>query len=206
MTSPSAIIPIPEQQMSNTEFKDAPLAKKLDELYSLIENVEIAMVTTRRPDGRLVSRPMATQERQPGADVWFVTDVESEKIDELVADANVSLAYYNVKTYEWVSVSGIASISTDREMIRELYKPDWKAWFGDEGGERNGGPDDPRFALILVEATSVIYGKRNKPKPLVLFELVKGMVTGAEPDVADVRKIGKTELKRGRRNWPRVES
>ena len=191
--------------MSNTEFKDAPLSKKLDELYGLIDDVEIAMLTTRRPDGRLVSRPMATQKRQPGADLWFVTDVESDKIDELVSDPNVSLAYYNVKTYEWVSVSGTATVSTDREMIRELYKPDWKAWFGAEGGARDGGPDDPRFALILVEASSVIYGKRNKPKPLVLFELVKGLVTGAEPDVADVRHVGKAELKRGRRKWPRVE-
>ena len=40
---------------------DAPLAKKLEDLYELIEGIEIAMFTTRRPDGRLVSRPMATQ-------------------------------------------------------------------------------------------------------------------------------------------------
>jgi general stress protein 26 len=33
----------------------------VDELYDLIEDIEIAMMTTRRPDGRLVSRPMATQ-------------------------------------------------------------------------------------------------------------------------------------------------
>lgn len=29
----------------------------------------------------------------------------------------------------------------------------WKAWFGDEGGARDCGPDDPRLALILVDAT-----------------------------------------------------
>ena len=40
---------------------DAPLEKKLTELYELIEGIEIAMFTTRRPDGHLVSRPMATQ-------------------------------------------------------------------------------------------------------------------------------------------------
>jgi general stress protein 26 len=173
---------------------DVPLAKKIDELYELIEGIEIAMLTTRRRDGRLVSRPMATQKREPGVDVWFVTDIESAKIDELVADPNVALAYYNVKSWEWVSVSGTATITTDREMIRQLYEPDWKAWFGDEGGSRDGGPNDPRFALILVDATSVVYGKRNKPKPLALFEVVKGLVTGSEPDVADVRRISGREL------------
>jgi general stress protein 26 len=181
--------------MTTEELKnDVPLEKKLDELYGLIEGIEIAMFTTRRKDGRLVSRPMATQKREPGADLWFVTDVESEKIDELAADPNVALAYYNVKSWEWVSISGTATISQDRNMIRELYEEDWKAWFGDEGGERNGGPDDPRLALLLIDVKSAIYGKRNKPKPLVLFELAKGMVTGTKPDVADVRSVTEREM------------
>src|SRR5690606_36852432 len=38
--------------------------KRVKELYDLIEGIEIAMFTTRRPYGRLVSRPMATQERR----------------------------------------------------------------------------------------------------------------------------------------------
>jgi general stress protein 26 len=163
-------------------------------VYELIEGIEIAMLTTRRPDGRLVSRPMATQPREAGADLWFVTDIETGKIEELTTDPNVALSYYNVKSWEWVSVSGTAIITTDRAMIRELYKPDWKAWFGDEGGNRDGGPDDPRLALILVDASSVVYGKRNKPKPLALFEVVKGIVTGKEPDVADVRRISGREM------------
>jgi general stress protein 26 len=173
---------------------DIPLEKKLDELYELIEGIEIAMFTTRRPDGSLVSRPMATQKREPGVDLWFVTDVDSAKVDDLVADPNVSLAYYNVKTWEWVSVSGTVTVSQDREMIRELHQPDWKAWFGDEGGERDGGPDDPRLALLLIDVKSAMYGKRNKPAPLALFEVAKGMLTGKEPEVQDVRRVTEREI------------
>ena len=39
----------------------------------------------------------------------------------------------------------------------------------DEGRERNGGPDDPRLALILVDVESVTYLKVDKPRPLVLI-------------------------------------
>lgn len=173
---------------------DVELEKKLDDLYALIEGIEIAMFTTRRPDGRLVSRPMATQQPEPGADLWFVTDIESAKVDELIGDANVALAYYNVKTWEWVSVSGTVTLSQDRALIRERYRPDWKAWFGDEGGARDGGPDDPRLALVLVDVKSAVYGKRNKPKPLALFEVARGMVTGTQPDVADVRMVTEREM------------
>ena len=163
--------------------------KQLDDLYGLIEKIETAMLTTHRPDGRLVSRPMSTQKRNPIADLWFVTDIESNKLDELEHDPHVNVGYFDTRTWEWVSVSGIASISTDRARIRSLYQPDWKAWFGAIDEVRDGGPDDPRLALILVDADTVIYMKREKSKPMVLFEVAKGMVTGSKPDVGETRKL-----------------
>ncbi|MBA3671919.1 MAG: pyridoxamine 5'-phosphate oxidase family protein [Gemmatimonadaceae bacterium] len=90
--------------------------RKLDELYALIEHNEIARFTTRRPDGRLVSRPMATQERVSGADLWFVTDVTSHKLDELEADPHVNLAYYKPKSREW----GSADLRERHDLARGL--------------------------------------------------------------------------------------
>ena len=172
-----------------------PTDKKLDDLYKLIDGIEVAMFTTRRADGQLVSRPMATQERVTGSDLWFVTDVSSHKLDELQFDPHVNLAYYNVKSREWVSVAGTAQITQDRNLIKELYKPDWKAWFGDEGGERDGGPNDPRLALVLVEAQSVEYMVTTKPKPVVLFEVAKAIVTGSPPNVGEQRHLSERELR-----------
>ncbi len=168
--------------------------KKIDELYKLIDGIEIAMFTTRRPDGSLVSRPMANQQRIPGADLFFVTDVESHKLDDLQNDPHVNVSYYRNRTREWVSVAGIARLSKSKAKIKELYRPDWKAWFGDEGGTRNGGPDDPRLGLILVEADSVEYMVVNKPRPVVLFEVAKGMLTGTRPNVGEERQISGGEL------------
>lgn len=168
--------------------------KNLKDLYELIDGIATAMFTTRRPDGQLVSRPMATQTQAEGTDLWFVTDVESHKLDELESDPHVNLAYFRDRTKEWVSVSGIGLVSRDRKAIKELYRPDWKIWFGDEGGARNGGPDDPRLALILVDVQSVTYLKQDKPGPVVLFELVKGFVTGKRPDLGEVRQVDEAEL------------
>jgi general stress protein 26 len=171
-----------------------PVQKKLDDLYALIDGIETAMFTTRRADGHLVSRPMATQEHGGEADFWFVTDGDANKLDELEHDPHVNLSYYRDRTREWVSVSGIARISRDRAQIHRLYAPDWKAWFGDEGGERDGGPDDPRLTLVLVDAHSVVYMTSDTPAPVVLFELVKGMVTGSPPDIGSVRTVSGGEL------------
>src|SRR3954462_5595118 len=92
---------------------EVPLEKKLDDLYTLIDGIETAMVTTRRADGHLVSRPMQTQRRTSGTDLWFMTNAESEKFEELVKDPHVNVAYYNNRTREWVSVSGRAVLSRD---------------------------------------------------------------------------------------------
>lgn len=168
--------------------------KKLDDLYALIDGIEVAMMTTRRPDGQLVSRPMQTQERQSFTDLWYVTDADAHKLDELRRDPHVNLSFYRDRTREWVSVSGTATVSHDRELIRRLYKPDWKAWFGDEGGARDGGPDDPRLTLILVEAQSVAFMKQDKPAPVVLFEVVKAMVTGDRAELGEVTTLRGDEL------------
>src|SRR6187402_3780949 len=103
---------------------------ELDTFYEMVEDIGIAMLTTRRPDGHLESRAMANQKRAAGADLWFVTADGSEKLRDITHDPHVNLAYYKTGSYEWVSVSGIASISRDRGTIRELYEPDWKVWFG----------------------------------------------------------------------------
>ena len=117
--------------------------EKRSELHALIEDMEIALLTTQRPDGMLVTRPMATQAQQSDADLWFVTDIDTHKANEIDANPEVSVGYFNHSTKEWVSVSGRARITQDRARIRELHSPDWKMWFPDEGGDRDGGPTTP---------------------------------------------------------------
>lgn len=175
---------------------DVPTAKKLDDLYELIDGIEVAMLTTRRADGHLVSRAMQTQKRTAGTDLWFVTNWFDGKLDEIALDPHVNVSYYRDRTRDWVSVSGTAILSRDRSLIAGLYKPDWKAWFPEEKGnpKRDGGPVDERIALILVEAHTVSYSKTDRPAPLVLFEIARAMVTGSPPKVAGVRTITETEL------------
>lgn len=178
-------------------MSDAPMStdKKVDELYDLIAQMKIAMLTTRTADGRLVSRPMATQKRDPVADLWFVTSIETHKVDELARDPNINLAYLDHGSMEWVSVSGTVTPSLDRALIRRLHQPDWKVWFDDEGGARDGGPDDPRLVLLLVDVDSVLYQKAKYSRPRVLFELAKGFVTGKEPDVARQEQLTGDQLR-----------
>ena len=181
-----------EVSFSHREIMTAP--KKIDELYDLIEGIETAMFTTRRPTGQLVSRPMATQDRIEATDLWFVTNIETHKLDDLTLDPHVNCSYYNNRTHEWVSVAGVAHVSKNRNKVRQLYKENWKVWFDDEGGERDGGPNDPRIALIMVEAELATYMKVNKSRPIILFDMLKAKVTGSTQRLGDIMEITGAEM------------
>ena len=132
---------------------------------------------------------MANQKRAEGADLWFVTAEGTGKLRDIEADPHVNLAYYKDRTREWVSVSGVARISRDRSMIHRLYATDWKAWFPEEGDPRHGTPDDPRMVLIGVDVHAAVFLEVNKPQPVVLYELVKGWLTGTEPDIGKMHRV-----------------
>ena len=166
------------------------MKQQLEQLYDQIDDIEIAMMTTRRVDGHLQSRAMATQKRADGADLWFVTLENTSKLHDLSADPHVNLSYYKDRTREWISVSGMASITRDRDKIHQLWAPDWKAWFPKNGDPRHGTKDDPRMVLIGVDVHAAVFLEVNQPQPVVLFELVKGWLTGSTPEIGETHHVG----------------
>ena len=165
------------------------MTTELEKFYALADDIKIAMMTTRRSDGHMRSRAMANQKRAPGADLWFVTRDGNAVLAELAHDPHLNLSYFREKTREWISVSGTAALSKDRATIHQLHAPDWRMWFGDEGDPRHGTPDDPRMVLIGVTVHAAEFLEVNKPRPIVLYELVKGWVTGSEPEIGEMHKL-----------------
>ena len=162
---------------------------ELEKFYALVEDIDTTMMTTRRADGHLRSRAMANQKPAAGADLWFVTTDGSTKLADLAHDAHINLSYYKDGTREWISVSGIATVSRDRQKVRELYAADWKMWFPDEGDPRHGTPDDPRMVLVGVKVHAAEFLEVNKPRPVLLYEIVKGWLTGTEPELGQMHEV-----------------
>ena len=165
------------------------MATDLEKFYSAIESIDTAMMVTRRADGHMRARAMANQKRSAGADLWFVTKEGSAKLGDLEHDPHINLSYYRDGNREWISVSGTAIMSRDRAKIRDLYQPDWKIWFDEAGDERHGTPSDPRMVLIGVTVHAAEFLEVNKPRPILLYEIVKGWVTGTEPELGEMHHL-----------------
>jgi general stress protein 26 len=120
-------------------------------LGKLLEDIDIAMLTTIGRDGLLVSRPLSTQRSSyDGRRVWFFTEADSPKVAEIRRNPKVNLAYASKEKNTYVSLAGIASVNRDRALIGEFWNDALKAFFP-------GGKDDPNLVLLEVEPRTVEY-------------------------------------------------
>jgi general stress protein 26 len=129
-----------------------------------------------------------------GLDILFHTNTESGKTDDLKEDASVNIGFIN-NAGEWASISGHATIETDRAVVKKHYSPGLKAWLGDLGdGEHDGGPDDPRIGVIRVKVSTAQYATANRTQIGGFIELAKGVATGSSPHVNKLRHLSEAEV------------
>ena len=141
----------------------------------LVEAAKIAYVTTVTPDGQLVSRPLAVQQRgEFDGDLWFFTADPSNKTAQVEVNNQVNVAFQADNGY--VSISGTGTVSHERALIDELWSSGAEAWFA-------GGKDDPHVALLQVHAESAEYWTLDQPMAVTILKYAKARVTGERPDV-----------------------
>src|SRR5918993_92290 len=98
----------------------ASLDKHAALLGKLLENIDIAMLTTVGANGYLVSRPLSTQQATfDGERVWFFTEADSPKIGEIRRHPKVNLAYASKDKNTYVSLAGDARVTRKEEVMAE---------------------------------------------------------------------------------------
>jgi general stress protein 26 len=163
--------------MNSDSTLTRPDAETLKRFAELVKDIKFAMLTTVTSDGSMRSRPMATMDTEFDGDLWFFTDDDSGKIDEITGEHQVCVSYAEPSKQKYVSVSGLASIVRDKQRARELWSPALKAWFP-------RGVDDPHLAMIRVRTHTAEYWDSPSSKMVQLFGFAKAVVTGKRLDKA----------------------
>ena len=124
----------------------------------------------------------------------FHTNSESGKTDDLSSDNHVNVSFLN-SSGEWASISGVASVVTDRDLVRKHYSPQLRAWLGDLGdGVHDGGENDPRIGIIRVKMVTAHYSIISKNMLGRVAEVAQGAVTGKPAAVNKLREISEVEV------------
>lgn len=165
----------------NSETIQSPGKQEIEKFTELIKDIRVAMFTTVAPDGSLRSRPMMTLDTDFDGDLWFFTDDDSPKADEVTAEHHVCVAYAEPEKQRYVSVSGLATVLHDKERAKELWTPAAKAFFP-------RGVEDPHLGILRVRTVRVEYWDSPSGKMVQLFGLAKAVFTGKRPDTLGEHK------------------
>ena len=148
-------------------------AQKRDRLKDLVGDFDTAMLVTRSQDGGMHGRPLAIAEKRDDGALYFATSVESTKVDEIEADPHVTVTMQQGRRF--VSLSGVARVVRDRQLVERLWSEAWKVWFPQ-------GKDDPSLRLLEIDPTEASYWDSSGLQGLkYLFEAAKAYVTGTRP-------------------------
>ena len=150
-------------------------------IHDLIKDIHVAMLTTEGSDGKLHSRPMATQEAEFDGSVWFLSRQSSGKVTDIQHEANVNLAYSDSK-HAFVTLSGKAEIQKDRKKIDELWNPLYKAWFPE-------GKDDPEITVIQVKVEDAEYWEAPSNAIVRNVKILSAAITGGNVSVGEHEKV-----------------
>lgn len=156
------------------------LLAKINLLRTKIENIKVAMLTSRAEDNNLHSRPMYLAHLDDNGCMWFFTNEHTSKTEEAFIHPQVNLSFTDSENHVYVSVAGDASLHHDPEQIKILWNPMVRAWIPK-------GIEDPELALLCVNIRQVEYWDAPAGKMAQMLQAVKNAITGEE--VGEHRKL-----------------
>jgi general stress protein 26 len=149
-------------------------------LVALMDDMPIAMLTTYGAEGAR-SVPMARQEVEPSAELWFISARDTAHTRAIQHNPAVALTFSARDA--WVALTGTASVVDDDAKLKELWNTFAEAWLP-------GGPEDPNAVLIRVAVVHGEYWDTPGGKVASLLSFAKTKLTGdtydAEHGAVDV--------------------
>ncbi len=140
-------------------------------LTEMIADADVVMLTTVLADGTLRSRPMVRAKTEFDGDLWFFTDQESGKVDDITGDSHVNVAYANPDQRRYISISGAAVIVDDPKKKELFWDDEFQHWLPQ-------GPDDPHVSLLKVTVDVAEYWDAPSSVMRKIGGLVRGVFSG----------------------------
>jgi general stress protein 26 len=154
-----------------------------EKLKEMIKDIDLCMLTTVDESGDLHSRPMSLNaDVDEEGTLWFFTSSNSHKVSEIERTPNVNVSFIDTGEQHYVSISGMAELVTDRQKIKQLWKPVLKAWFPD-------GPEQSDIALLKVQVRKAEYWDGPSSTIAQAVSFVSAILTGKQVELGENKKL-----------------
>jgi len=157
--------------------------QNIEKLIEMVKDSRTCMlITNEKTAENLSGRPMIISKIDDDGTIWFFTKESSYKVDEIEESKKVSIAITNESSNNYLMIHGSATLVKDKTKMKELWSSLLKAWFP-------LGLEDPDMILIKVTPHEVNYCDGSSSKMVVLFNMLKAIVTGKEFEQGEHGKI-----------------
>ena len=160
--------------------------KAFAKLKELVNDIDIAMVTSVTVEGGLRSRPMVTREFEDDGVLWFFASDDSSLAVDLQEEHAVNVSYAEPKDHCYISITGNATLVHNSEKARKLWASSLKPYFP-------RGLDDPHLTLMNVRIETAEYWDAPSSK---MVQLLHGRKK--EADDAGVGENVKVDIRNAR--------
>lgn len=148
--------------------------QNVKKLIEMVKGVRSCMLITKENNTEnLYGRPMGINKIDEDGTMWFFTKALSGKVEEIEENKKVSIAITNESSNNYLMIHGAATMVNDKAKMKELWRSILKVWFP-------LGLEDPDMTLIKVVPIEVEYWDSSSSKMVVLFNMLKAIVTGKE--------------------------
>ncbi|EKE82888.1 pyridoxamine 5'-phosphate oxidase family protein [Idiomarina xiamenensis] len=159
-------------------------AEQQQKIWQLIKQAKVGMLTTLH-DGALRARPMQLVQDDYDGRLWFFTQRSAEKVIETQQDSHVCVSFADRHHDHYVSLSGRARLSNDRQRIEKYWSAFVEAWFSQ-------GIDDPELALLEIDVEFGELWSADDNKALQLYEILKANIKKDDPDIGEHERFGRS--------------
>ncbi len=162
-------------------MSDKTDAEAKQKLWSMMKDIGFAMLTTE-DGGHLRARPMVAAQNSFDGVLWFFTRTSSHKVTEVQGDQHVGITYADAGKQDYVSLSGRASLVTDKAAIKQHWSEPMRTWFPK-------GIDDPEAALLKVTVDAAEYWDAPNSTMVHAYGYLKARLTGESPHPGENEKV-----------------
>lgn len=148
----------------------------VDKIKDMAEQASSCFFCSEIKTGKpFATRPMAPLKIDDNGNLWFMSAMDSEKNDQIMEDPYVQLLFQGGKHSDFMTIYGKATLSKDKEKIKELWNPTIKTWFTE-------GQDDPRITVIQVTPEDGYYWDTKHGTIVAFAKMLVGAATGQTLD------------------------
>lgn len=164
------------QQQPEDNYEDLQGENAKKKIKELTDSAKTCFFcTSMGANHPFATRPMSVQQVDEWGNFWFLSANDSHKNQELQTDSHVQLLFQGSSYSDFLNIYGTATVSTNKEKIKELWEPILKTWF-------TGGVDDPRISVIKVTPTEGYYWDTKHAQPVAFVKRLVGAAIGKTID------------------------